>query len=251
MVEDVRELSEHLIRRLGKKKIFVLGHSWGSMMGIPLVQRYPELFHAYIGTGQVISVHENEVVGYRKALEVARERNITEAIEALEDIAPYPHPETGTLDTRDVLRYWQRELGLSLAGKQQWWLEMLEAGLASPDYSLLDLNLVFNVPREHQLTKIPEMASMIDRFDLWQHDLEFQVPIVFLLGRLDWQVPSVIAARYFDAAAAPYKKLVWFERSAHSPPTEEKGRFVQVLVSEVLPLAGGTDGDRRSGPAKE
>ena len=237
MVEDARELSEYLIKRFGKKKIFLLGHSWGSMMGIPLVKRYPELFHAYIGTGQVISVYENESVGYEHALEAAREQNNLEAIEALEGIAPYPHPETGTLDTRDVLRYWQRELGLSLAGKKQWFMEMLEAGLVSPDYSLLDINLLFNIPREHRITKIPAMATMIDEFDLWELGPDFEVPVVFLLGRLDWQVPSVIAKRYFDAVQAPYKKFIWFEESAHSPPTEEKEKFVEALVSEVLPLA--------------
>ena len=239
MVEDARELSEYLIKRFGKKKIFVLGHSWGSMMGIPLVKRYPELFHAYIGTGQVISVYENESVGYEHALESAREQNNLEAIEALKGIAPYPHPETGTLDTRDVLRHWQRELGLSLAGKKQWFMEMLEAGLVSPDYSLLDINLLFNIPREHRITKIPAMATMIDEFDLWELGPDFEVPVVFLLGRLDWQVPSVIAKRYFDAVKAPYKKFIWFEESAHSPPTEEKEKFVEALVSEVLPLASG------------
>jgi len=182
-------------------------------------------------------VYENESVGYEHALKVAREQNNLEAIEALEGIAPYPDPVKGTLDTRDVLRYWQRELGLSLAGKKQWFMEMLEAGLVSPDYSLLDINLLFNIPREHRITKIPVMATMIDEFDLWKLGSDFEVPVVFLLGRLDWQVPSVIAKRYFDEIQAPYKKFIWFEESAHSPPTEEKEKFVEALVSEVLPLA--------------
>ena len=99
--------------------------------------------------------------------------------------------------------------------------------------------MLFNIPREHRITKIPAMATMIDEFDLWELGPDFEVPVVFLLGRLDWQVPSVIAKRYFDAVKAPYKKFIWFEESAHSPPTEEKEQFVEALVSEVLPLASG------------
>jgi len=62
------------------------------------------------------------------------------------------------------------------------------------------------------------------------------VPIFFLLGRYDWQVPSILAKSYFDGIQAPYKKLIWFEQSGHNPSFEEPGKFDQVLIKEVLPV---------------
>jgi hypothetical protein len=65
----------------------------------------------------------------------------------------------------------------------------------------------------------------------------FDVPVVFMLGRHDWHVPAVLAARYFDTIEAPSKRLVWFEQSAHNPPFEEPDAFVRAVVQYVLPLA--------------
>ena len=65
----------------------------------------------------------------------------------------------------------------------------------------------------------------------------FRVPILFALGRHDWQVPSTLAARYFDTIDAPVKRLHWFEQSAHNPPFEEPEAFVRFMVDEVLPIA--------------
>ncbi len=67
----------------------------------------------------------------------------------------------------------------------------------------------------------------------------FKVPIVFLLGRYDWHVLSVLAKAYFDIIEAPDKRLIWFEQSAHNPPFEEPDTFVHVVVDWVLPLASG------------
>jgi len=237
MIEDARELTEYLRKRFGKEKIFFLGHSWGTMFGIPLVRKYPELFHAYIGTGQVISTKDNESVGYQRALEVARERKITEAIAELEAIAPYPHPQNGTKDTRHILRKWQREFGFSVYQKTDFEMTkmMLFAGLRSPEYSLMELKSVLSF--EGSQMSRTALADEIDALDANTLGYDWPVPVIFLLGRHDWQVPSVIAAEYFDKINAPHKKLVWFERSAHSPPSEQPEEFFRALVDEVLPLA--------------
>ena len=64
----------------------------------------------------------------------------------------------------------------------------------------------------------------------------FRVPVFFLLGRHDWQVPSTLAERYFERIDAPVKKLVWFEHSAHNPPFEEPALFTQTLVDLLAPV---------------
>jgi pimeloyl-ACP methyl ester carboxylesterase len=58
-----------------------------------------------------------------------------------------------------------------------------------------------------------------------------------MLGRHDYEVPSVLSEQYFRALNAPAKSLVWFEHSAHLPNTEERELFNQVLIESVLPVA--------------
>jgi pimeloyl-ACP methyl ester carboxylesterase len=62
------------------------------------------------------------------------------------------------------------------------------------------------------------------------------VPIVFMLGRHDWHVPSVLAARWFETIDAPAKRLIWFEQSAHNPPFAEPVEFMRAMTDDVLPL---------------
>jgi pimeloyl-ACP methyl ester carboxylesterase len=55
MVADAIAVAEHLRGRLGKRKIVLVGHSWGSILGLEAVERRPELFHALVGTGQAVN----------------------------------------------------------------------------------------------------------------------------------------------------------------------------------------------------
>jgi len=87
-IQDTRELVEHLLRRFGQKKLFVVGHSWGSILGTLVTARYPHLFHAYVGVGQVASMDENEALSYRYTLEVAKQRNNAPALRDLQRIGP-------------------------------------------------------------------------------------------------------------------------------------------------------------------
>ena len=63
--------------------------------------------------------------------------------------------------------------------------------------------------------------------------LTFDVPVFFILGRHDYQTPSVLAEPFFNELTAPDKELFYFENSAHAPPWEEPDRFFQVMVSDI------------------
>jgi pimeloyl-ACP methyl ester carboxylesterase len=73
-------------------------------------------------------------------------------------------------------------------------------------------------------------------FDIDDTLTSFETPIIFLLGRYDWQVPAVLAASYFERIDAPYKRLVWFEESAHKPPFEQPEQFNRILVDVLTPV---------------
>lgn len=237
MKEDALEVTQYLRQRLGKDKIILVGHSWGTMIGLPLAAEHPELYYAYVGTGQVISVHDNERLGYERALEEARKQNNEEAIAALEGIAPYPHPIEGTTGRRDILRHWQRELGLALASGRNYRMRVLMAALASPDYSLRDVSFFLMLPDDHKLTNVPALAREIDAFDVRAWGSSYDLPIFLIMGRNDWQTPSVLAEAYLEnEVEAPHKAFVWVENAGHSVPTSQPDVFLQILLDEVLPV---------------
>ncbi|MEO6690607.1 MAG: alpha/beta fold hydrolase, partial [Dokdonella sp.] len=115
MTADAEEVVSYLRRTYHKKKIFLLGHSWGSVLGVRLAQAHPEWFHAYVGVGQVVNFRQSEADGYRYALDQARAHGNQEAVRDLAALAPYPAPG--------------KPLDLDTIGKQRRWLE-LYGGLA-------------------------------------------------------------------------------------------------------------------------
>jgi pimeloyl-ACP methyl ester carboxylesterase len=84
---------------------------------------------------------------------------------------------------------------------------------------------------------IDALMPAVFRTDLFVEVPEVQVPVYFCLGRHDYEVPSVLSARYFDALKAPRKTLVWFEHSAHMPHVEEKDAFNAFMIDTVRPAS--------------
>jgi proline iminopeptidase len=92
MIDDAEEMVAWARKDFGKDKIFVLGHSFGSYLGLQLAERQPEWLYAYIGVCQLINGPESERRGWRFAMDAARSEPNAEAIHELETIAPYSAP---------------------------------------------------------------------------------------------------------------------------------------------------------------
>jgi proline iminopeptidase len=137
MQQDTLEVANYLRARFNRTKIFVLGHSWGSVLGLWLAQEHPEVMYAYVGTGQVINMAQNDQVAYQDALQQAHKRQNGQAIQELESLAPYPRSKQ---DAGQLLveRHWEGELlgpppspmGFSNVRR------ILTDLVSSPDYSL-------------------------------------------------------------------------------------------------------------------
>ena len=88
----------------------------------------------------------------------------------------------------------------------------------------------------HSMDRLwPELLTV----NLFEDVPRLAVPVVFMEGRHDWEVPAVLSARYFDALEAPWKRLLWFEHSAHLPNAEERELFNDRMRTEVRAVALG------------
>lgn len=223
-VRDLDAVVDLVRERFNKGRVVLLGHSWGSAIGTLYAARHPEKVAAYVGVGQVADMPEGERLSYEFALREAMRRNDDDAIEALEMIGPPPHTVKEMLTSRK----WVERYGGSFKAKLST-AKLIWAALQTDEANLIDL-IKFGQGNRFSLN---HLWGEFKSFDIDDRLTTFEVPVVFMLGRHDWQVPAVLAARYFERINAPAKRLVWFEDSAHNPPFEEPERFNRVLV-EVL-----------------
>lgn len=225
-IQDGHALTQYLLSRFGQQKIYLVGESWGSALGIFLIDRHPEDYHAFIGTGQMVDFAETERIDYQKAMEIAKQRNDTGLLQKLQANGQPPY------------------YGKDVTWKSAAYLNYLSAYMASnpqihnPGYNTL--RDVFS-PEYGLVDKINFFRGIINTFNhvyqqLYEIDLRksytsLKVPVYFFEGRHDVNAPPELVQQYFELLQAPDKKLIWFEHSGHSPWINETDRFVEELLA--------------------
>lgn len=214
VLEDAYELTRLLRHRSGRERIYLVGHSWGSYLGMLAISEHPEYYAAYIGTGQIAA-------SPAEVRELRRKELAARALLAGDSALAREFRSGERAITEDVLFHY----GGELRGASSFW-PLLWTGIFAPEYTLFD---VLNVPRG------VSWVSKHMRYDLGTEPLDrmvmrVDVPVFFFLGRHDLNTPSVLAAEYLDRLDSPLKRLVWFEESAHFPFFEEPARFHAAML---------------------
>jgi proline iminopeptidase len=232
MVADAEEMAAWARRTLGQDRIFVVGHSWGSYLGLELARRRPDWLHAYVGVGQMTNMPESERRGWRFAMDAAQRDGNAKAVVELQAIAPYSAPGH-IIPLQDIYtqRRWLEFYGGAMAYRQGTDAEGDLADL-SPDYSDAEIPRIWEGNSFGERYLLPQALSL----DMSQVR-KLDCPLVVFAGRHDRNVNSELAADWFAAVTAPAKQLVWFEHSGHLPMTEERGKYLLSLVQSVRPLA--------------
>lgn len=247
-IQDAEEITCYLRDHLNQEKLFVLGHSWGSALGMHLVKRRPEWLYAYIGVGQIVCQMESEKTIYLRLLAHADEQNEVEIVTKLQEIIPMldadsPLREKSFVDNCEfVRRELSRLAGETLMHFRSWVDCCLTANLErtiSPHLTLTDLsnNIFGNDPA---LLRPPYTSLTKDFLDIdLPNDIgsKFDIPIFFFTGRHDYQTPVTLSDQWFDQITAPHKSCIHFEASSHMVFSEEPGKFLVSLINHVLPLA--------------
>lgn len=232
MTSDAEEVVRYLQKQYGKQKIFLLGHSWGTVLGVALAQRHPEWFYAYLGVGQLLNVQKNEVEGYQFALEQARAHHNNDAERELLALAPYPgDPGNLTFERIGVQRKWLTYYGGLTYGRTDFAYDA-NAWTLSPDYTQKDLDAV----DDGGLFTLTHLLGPLEKLN-YESVTDFKCPIFLFEGRHDYATSHTLAAEWFEHIKAPSKKFVWFENSAHQVMQEEPGRFLYHLITDLYPLA--------------
>ncbi|MFW6119908.1 MAG: alpha/beta fold hydrolase [Petrotogales bacterium] len=242
-ISDLHELIEILMKRYNKEKIFLMGHSWGSVLGTYIVQKYPELFYAYIGVGQASDTIETEKIMYQFVLDKSKESNNKKAIKKLEKIgppfnglqSPYKNFYKGGYQAKmgvyglvakcGGLIYSARDYNTFLR------LFLKYLPIFKPEYSVFDLFRIIQGNLFSTKTMMKELLTV----NLFKQVPELKGPVYILMGKHDYNWSAELAKKYFDKLKAPKKDFIWFENSAHAPNGEEPDKFNKIVIEKILP----------------
>jgi L-proline amide hydrolase len=219
---DCVELIDYLRNEFHQEKIYLIGHSWGTVVGIDVIKSNPEKIAGYIGIGQIVDFARQETISYQYTQDRAKEQRNAADIRTLERIGA---PVNGLYRDRVAALYTQRKLllkyGGSLYGRTNY-SDGYKAALSSHEYNLLDL-IRYDAGSKLSLTNI--WNEDLAKLDYFVDAPKLAVPVSFFVGRQDYQTSFMLVEAYYNAVEAPRKRLVWFEKSAHSPLYEEIDKF--------------------------
>jgi pimeloyl-ACP methyl ester carboxylesterase len=233
-VDDTREVSKYLIRKFNRKKIYLLGHSWGTLLGSFTVNKYPEYYYAFLSTGQVARQEQAEIISYNFVLSRAKELKERKAIRVLEKIGPPPYLNRG--DRIDKMmkerKYVTRYGGAVKNGN--FYAAAVKALVNCREYTVKDkINYIKGMKYS-----LSFFWDEVMKTDLFRDIPSQQVPVYIMQGIYDYQTTYSIAKEYFDNLHAPLKKFFSFENSAHSPIFEEPEKFENILKEILLEQPG-------------
>lgn len=231
MTDDAAQVVQYLRQHYGKQKIFLLGHSWGTVLGTRLARQRPDWFHAYIGVGQVVNVRRNEEIGFAFALRAARADHNPQAVRELEALMPYPGTVPMTLQRIGTRSKWETYYGGLTHGRKDFSYYADAEGL-SPDYDQAELDAI-GKGSVYTLNHLLQPLLGVDLDDM----TDFGCPVLLFVGQHDYTTSHELAEQWFERIHAPSKHLVLFADSAHMVMQEQPGRFLVHLVTDALPLA--------------
>lgn len=232
-VADTLEMTRYLLNRFGQEKLYLMGHSWGSYIGIQAAVQAPELYYAYIGMGQVSYQLRSEQLAYEYALAQYRAMDDQRMVRKLEAAPP---PTTVPLPVAyEVLRdKYMHSAGIGTTHE----MSSVITGIFLPSWQFGGYTLVekFNLwsgkiySRSHDFGLWETMLTT----DLTQQVTELAIPVYFFHGQYDYTCAYPLAGAYFDQIQAPLKGFYTFEYSAHSPLFEEPEKALNILLEDVL-----------------
>ena len=252
LISDTLSVTNYLRSRFGQQKIYLMGHSGGTFIGIQAAARAPELYRAYIGVAQMSDQLESEKLAYDYMLRRFRDDDNTKMVRTLEeapvtDSVPLPH---SYLSVRDPAMH---SLGIGTTHD----IRSVVTGLLLRSFTNREYTLGEKIGMwRGKISSGSQLWNAQLSTDLTKKVTRLEIPVYFLHGVYDYTVSYPLARSYYEQLDAPLKGFYTFTASAHSPLFEEPGRMREIMRTDVLAGAKGladpeqktAEGDRTKRP---
>ena len=202
---DTETIIGYLLKRYNREKLYLVAHSWGTVLGFHIARTHPELLYAYIPIGPMINQLESERLALSAMKKDAMERGNEKEAEELDKVTiPFANGEQ---------LYYHRK-----------WLQVFSGSRRTLSKSFVD---------KWAATWLP-VFNEASRDNLMETLPSIDCPVYFFAGRKDYQTNSSITEQYHVALKAPRKGLFWFE-TGHSIPSATPGRMQEIIIEKILP----------------
>lgn len=226
-VTDVIDVTNYLREKFHQDKIYLVGNSWGTILGVLAAQEHPELYRAFIGTGQMVSPLATDLVFYRDTLAWARRTGKGALVDELTASGPPPYTdmldyETALTHEKDVYPY-DHTPNSEGAGQMSENLFVEEYSLMEQVHSLGAVLDVFTV-----------LYPQLQEIDFRTDATRLEVPVYLVEGAFEAPGRARIAEEWFQLLDAPKKSMVVFDTSGHRPLFEQPDQFHRLMTETVL-----------------
>lgn len=224
LVDDLLAMTDYITKRLGKEKVILIGHSYGTYIGMQAANRAPEKYEAYVGIGQMSEIIKSEIDNLNYVIEQAQSAGNTEDVLYLQGLTE--KVENGEMFTprNYVIKYGGATRLIDNPDGNN--LGML----LSSEYNLFDIiryNYGLIYSQNSLLKNLTEnsLPSIVTKLEL---------PCYFVMGKYDYMTSSNAALKYFDMIEANQKEFISFDQSAHYPQFEEKEKFYEWMCETFI-----------------
>jgi pimeloyl-ACP methyl ester carboxylesterase len=235
-VRDGIAVAEYARKRLGKDKLVLLGNSWGTLLGLEMIQKRPDLFSAYVGTSQAVSGLRGGMAGYELGLKAARDRNDQKAIAALERVGPPPYR---TFEDFLVRQQYTNPPGLPPSAAEQTANAAMFKLMSVPPPSDARYIAFRTVPpgfdgAKQFLDTQRLMFPLVQEWDARSLGVNYRVPVFMFQGENDLNTPAAVAREYFEEIQAPRKAFEIIPGAGHNTLAFAR-EILQLLRKHVDP----------------
>ena len=244
LVGDTIALTEYLRDRFAEEKIYLLGESWGSTLGVLAVHERPELFHAYIGSGQMVSQRVTDQIIWRDLLAYTDRTGNGELYDQILSLGEPPYRDTPWANSLIMGYYGLLETPYDLPAA---YIARGEAsgvgqfGLFGSEYSFVEnANLIRGLVDMFSL-----MYPQLQEIDFRSDVRELDVPVYLLDGENELRGRRELALEWFEQLSAPHKELITYADAGHAVAFEQANAFLRLMNEEVVPSTyGAQKGDQ-------
>lgn len=209
--KDTDELIKYLLQKFNRKKLFLVSHSFGSMLGFNFADKHPELLYAYIPISGIVDQRKSEQLTMELLNKWAKKTNNDAA---KKELALVKLP----FESGDDLFYSQK------------WL-FIHNGV---DFAKED---GFKVKYHDWLAVWFPMWKQAVTNNLFKTLPVLNCPVYFIEGNGDKQKSHYLVEDYYKFLKAPKKALFWFEKSGHTVFNSEPEKLQQVIIEKIMPDA--------------
>ncbi len=225
LVQDAHELTQVLKKKFQQDKIYLAGFSWGTVLGMHLINKYPEDYAAYFGISQIIDMGKSIVVSRDW---IKQQAKLKKDKQMLKRLALLENNDTSfcktTLDCFFKKYEMLTEYGGAIFSKEAE-AEIKIAESKYDDYKNYDWLKGF-------FYSVSRLGNTI--FETNFTDItELKVPVYFFVGRHDQSLPAIVTEDFYNKLKAPKKEMVWFEGSGHEPLEEEPDNFNKAVIARI------------------